>query len=123
MADKVSLEKHHTAAELQEINRKLDFLMNEVSEIRRDLKDLQTENADDLYQLNSKFYKFCNELQGQFFEFQSKIYSGSKDVSKQLQDLQAQNAYSRFMSKSFSISSALLFGGLAWLLSLIIILD
>ena len=119
----VDLEKHHANTDIQEINRKLDFLINEVNEIRRDIKDLQTENADDLYQLNSKFYKFFNDLQGQLFEFQSKIYSGSKNVAKQIQDLQSQNAYSHFMNKSFSLTSAIIFGGLAWLLSLILILD
>lgn len=122
MADKVSLVKDYSHSELQEINKKLDFLISEITDIRREMKDLKTQNSDDLYQLSSRFYKLCSDLQSQFFDFQTKLYNGNKNVSKQLQDLQNQAAYSRFSNKSFSFST-MMFCGIMWLIFMILIFD
>ena len=122
MADKVSLVKDYSHSELQEINKKLDFLISEITDIRREMKDLKTQNSDDLYQLSSRFYKLCSDLQSQSFDFQTKLYNGNKNVSKQLQDLQTQAAYSRFANKSFSFST-MMFCGIMWLIFMILIFD
>ena len=122
MADKVSLEKNINPTEIQNINRKLDFLIDEVQNIRREMQDLETQNSDKLYQLDSRFYKLCSDLQHQIYEFQNKFYSGTKNVTQELKELQSQTGYSHFL-KNISLTSAVMMGGLAWLLSMILILD
>jgi len=122
MADKVSLEKNINPTEIRDINRKLDFLIDEVQNIRREMQDLQTKNADRLYQLDTRFYKLCGDLQHQIYEFQNKFYSGTKNVSQELKELQSQTGYSHFL-KNLSLTSALMAGGLAWLISMILILE
>lgn len=122
MADKVSLEKNINPTEIRDINRKLDFLIDEVQNIRREMQDLQTKNADKLYQLDTRFYKLCGDLQHQIYEFQNKFYSGTKNVSQELKELQSQTGYSHFL-KNLSLTSALMVGGLAWLISMILILE
>ena len=71
MSDKVSFEKICAPSEL-------DFLIGEVKNIRHNMKELQAPNT------GSNFYKFCNDLQSQIYKFQSKFYSGSKNVSNEL---------------------------------------
>lgn len=122
MADKVSLEKNINPTEIRDINRKLDFLIDEVQNIRREMQDLQTKNADRLYQLDTRFYKLCGDLQHQIYEFQNKFYSGTKNVSQELKELQSQTGYSHFL-KNLSLTSALMAGGLAWLISMILIFE
>ena len=71
MSDKVSLEKICAPSEL-------DFPIGEVKNICRDMKELQAPNP------GSIFYKFCSDLQSQIYKFQSEFYSGSKNVSNEL---------------------------------------
>lgn len=123
MADKVSLEKNCDSVKMQEINQKLDFLIDEVKSIRRDMKELQSQNTDKLYQLDSRFYKLCSDLQSQIYKFQSDFYSGTKDVSKELKELQEQTTYSRFIDKVLPLTPAIMIGGMVWLFLIAIILD
>lgn len=123
MADKVSLEKNCDSVKMQEINQKLDFLIDEVKSIRRDMKELQSQNTDKLYQLDSRFYKLCSDLQSQIYKFQSDFYSGTKDVSKELKELQEQTTYSRFIDKILPLTPAIMIGGMVWLFLIAIILD
>ena len=123
MADKVSLEKNCDSVKMQEINQKLDFLIDEVRSIRHDMKELQSQNTDQLYQLDSRFYKLCSDLQSQIYKFQSDFYSGTKDVSKELKELQEQTTYSRFIDKVLPLTPAIMIGGIVWLFLIAIILD
>lgn len=123
MADKVSLEKNCTPSEIKEINRKLDFLIEEVKDIRRDMKEMQSQNTDKLYRLDSRFYKLCSDLQSQIYNFQSEFYSGTKNVSKGLKELQEQSTYSRFIDKIVPLTPAVLIGGIVWLFLIAVILD
>ncbi len=123
MEDKVSLEKNCTTTEIKEINLKLDFLIDEVKSIRHDMKELQSHNTDKLYQLDSRFYKVCSDLQSQLYKFQSEFYSGTKDVSKELKELQEQTTYSRFIDKIVPLTPAIMIGGMVWLMLIAILLD
>ena len=122
MSDKVSLEKNCASTEIQEINQKLDFLIDEVKNIRRDMNELQSQNTDKLYQLDSNFYKLCSELQSQIYKFQSEFYSGNQNVSRELKELQEQTAYSRFMNKVLPLTPVF-FVGMLWLLIIATIID
>ena len=123
MSEKISLEKNCNSAEIQEINQKLDFLIDEVKNIRRDMKELQSQNTDKLYQLDSRFYKLCSDLQSQIYKFQSEFYSGNQNVSKELKELQEQTTYSRFMDKVLPLTPAFLIVGMVWLFLIVLILD
>ena len=123
MSDKVSLEKNCASSEIQEMNRKLDFLIDEVKNIRRDMNELQSQNTDKLYKLDSNFYKLCSDLQSQIYKFQSEFYSGSKNVSKELKELQEQTTYSRFLDKVLPWTPAIFIGGTFWLILIATILD
>ena len=123
MSDKISLEKNCNSTEIQEINQKLDFLIDEVKNIRRDMKELQSQNTDKLYQLDSRFYKLCSDLQSQIYKFQSEFYSGNQNVSKELKELQEQTTYSRFMDKVLPLTPAFLIVGMVWLFLIVLILD
>lgn len=123
MSDKISLEKNCNSAEIQEINQKLDFLIGEVKSIRRDMKELQSQNTDKLYQLDSRFYQLCSDLQSQIYKFQSEFYSGNQNISRELKELQEQTTYSRFMDKVLPLTPAFLIGGMVWLFLITIILD
>lgn len=123
MSDKVSLEKNCASTEIQEINQKLDFLIDEVKNIRRDMKELQSQNTDKLYQLDSNFYKLCSDLQSQIYKFQSEFYSGNQNVSRELKELQEQTTYSRFIDKVLPLVPTFLIGGALWLFLIAIIFD
>lgn len=123
MSDKISLEKNCNSAEIQEINQKLDFLIGEVKSIRHDMKELQSQNTDKLYQLDSRFYQLCSDLQSQIYKFQSEFYSGNQNISRELKELQEQTTYSRFMDKVLPLTPAFLIGGMVWLFLIAIILD
>ena len=87
------------------------------------MKELQSQNTDKLYQLDSRFYKLCSDLQSQIYKFQSEFYSGNQNVSKELKELQEQTTYSRFMDKVLPLTPAFLIVGMVWLFLIVLILD
>ena len=123
MADKVSLEKNYNSKEIQDINRKLDFLIDEVQNIRRDMQDLQSQNSDKLYRLDSRFYKLCGDLQQQIYEFQNKFYRGNKNITEELKELQTRTTYSRLMEKIITWSPAIIGMGFWFIVMMLLLLD
>ena len=123
MADKVSLKKNNAPSEIQDINRKLDFMIDEVQNLRRDMQDLQSQNSDKLYQLDSRFYKLCGDLQQQIYEFQNKFYSGNRNVTEELKELQNRTSYSLMIEKLMAWFPAFIGLGFWFIIMLIILLD
>ena len=132
MADKkISLDKKtDSSAKIQEVNQKLDFLIGEIQTLQREvnslksnMSDLQEKNREQLYRLDSQFYKLCSDLQSQIYKFQSAFYEGSRDVKDELKELQDRTTYSRFLDKILPWTPAILIGGAAWMLILRMILD
>lgn len=133
MADKkVSLDKkaNKSDAQIQEVNQKLDFLIGEIKTLQREVDslksnmgELQEKNREQLYRLDSQFYKLCSDLQSQIYKFQSAFYEGSRDVKDELKELQEHTSYSRFIDKILPWTPAILIGGAAWMLILRMILD
>lgn len=123
MADKVSLEKYANTSDIQEINHKLDFLIDEVKNIRRDMEDLQSQNTDKLYQMDSRFYKLCSDLQHQIYDFQNKFYSGNKNITEEIRELQTRTTYSKFTEKILTWFPAFVGMGLWFVIMMIMIFD
>ncbi len=117
MSKKVSLDKNSEA----QINEKLDFIIGEIQNLQRDINalksnvaDLQEKNQDQLYRLDSRFYRLCGDLQNQLYKFQSEFYSGSRNIKEELRDLQEKTGYSRFMDKVLPWSPLIIAGGTLW---------
>ena len=123
MADKVSLEKHANISDIQDINRKLDFLIDEVKNIHRDIEDLQSQNTDKLYQLDLRFYKLFSDLQHQIYDFQSKFFKGNRNISEEIRELQTHTTYSKFIEKILIWSPAFIGMSIWFIIMLVIILD
>lgn len=123
MADKISLEKHATTSDVQEINNKLDFLIDEVKNIRRDMENLQSQNSEKLYQLDSRFYKLCGDLQHQIYEFQNKFYSGNKNITEEIRELQTKTTHSKVMERLITWFPAFVGMGLWFIIMLVILFD
>ena len=123
MADKVSLKKPKevSAEQIQAINEKLDFLIDEVQDIRRNMLDLQTANKEQLYKVDSQLYSVCSDLKSQIYKFQSEFYDGNQNVKEELRELQKKTSYSRFMDKMLPWSPAILIGGGIWAMVLLAI--
>lgn len=128
---KISLDKKtDSSAQIQEVNQKLDFLIDEIQTLQREVNslksnmgELQEKNREQLYRLDSQFYKLCSDLQSQIYKFQSAFYEGSRDVKDELKELQERTSYSRFLDKILPWTPAILIGGAAWVMILRIILD
>lgn len=117
MAKKVSLDKNSEA----QINEKLDFIIGEIKNMQRDINslksnvaELQEKNQDQLYRLDSRFYRLCGDLQNQLYKFQTEFYSGSRDVKDELKELQEKTTYSRFLDKILPWSPLIIAGGTIW---------
>lgn len=132
MADKkISLNKNADSnAQIREVNQKLDFLIGEIQTLQREVNslksnmdDLQEKNREQLYRLDSQFYKLCSDLQNQIYKFQSAFYEGSRDVKDELKELQDKTRYSRFVEKILPWTPAILIGGAAWMLILRLIFE
>lgn len=132
MPDKVSLEKKigNSDAQISEVSQKLDFLISEIQTLQREvdslksnMSDLQEKNREQLYRLDSQFYKLCSDLQNQIYKFQSAFYEGSRDVKDELKELQDKTRYSRFVEKILPWTPAILIGGAAWMLILRLIFE
>ncbi len=123
MAGKVSLKKTQevSAEQIQALNEKLDFLIDEVQDLRRNMRDLQTANKEQLYKVDSQLYSVCSDLKSQIYKFQSEFYDGSHHVKEELKELQKQTSYSRFMDKMLPWSPAILIGGGIWAMVLLAI--
>ncbi len=123
MAGKVSLKKTQevSAEQIQALNAKLDFLIDEVQDLRRNMRDLQTANKEQLYKVDSQLYSVCSDLKSQIYKFQSEFYDGSHHVKEELKELQKQTSYSRFMDKMLPWSPAILIGGGIWAMVLLAI--
>lgn len=128
---KISLDKKaESSAQIQEVSQKLDFLIGEIQTLQREvnslksnMSELQEKNREQLYRLDSQFYKLCSDLQSQIYKFQSAFYEGSRDVKDELKELQERTSYSRFLDKILPWTPAILIGGAAWVMILRIILD
>lgn len=128
---KISLDKKaESSAQIQEVSQKLDFLIGEIQTLQREvnslksnMSELQEKNREQLYRLDSQFYKLCSDLQNQIYKFQSAFYEGSRDVKDELKELQERTSYSRFLDKILPWTPAILIGGAAWVMILRIILD
>ncbi|MBO4401612.1 MAG: hypothetical protein J5809_07180 [Selenomonadaceae bacterium] len=132
MADrKISLDKKADSnVQIKEVSQKLDFLISEIQTLRHEvdslksnMSDLQEKNREQLYRLDSQFYKLCSDLQNQIYKFQSAFYEGSRDVKDELKELQDKTRYSRFVEKILPWTPAILIGGAAWMLILRLIFE
>ena len=106
-----------------DINRKLDFLIDEVKNIHRDIEDLQSQNTDKLYQLDLRFYKLFSDLQHQIYDFQSKFFKGNRNISEEIRELQTHTTYSKFIEKILIWSPAFIGMSIWFIIMLVIILD
>lgn len=128
---KISLDKKaESSVQIHEVSQKLDFLISEIQTLQREvnslksnMSELQEKNREQLYRLDSQFYKLCSDLQSQIYKFQSAFYEGSRDVKDELKELQERTSYSRFLDKILPWTPAILIGGAAWVMILRIILD
>lgn len=128
---KISLDKKaESSVQIHEVSQKLDFLIGEIQTLQREvnslksnMSELQEKNREQLYRLDSQFYKLCSDLQSQIYKFQSAFYEGSRDVKDELKELQEHTSYSRFLDKILPWTPAILIGGAAWVMILRIILD
>lgn len=128
---KISLDKKADSnVQIKEVSQKLDFLISEIQTLRHEvdslksnMSDLQEKNREQLYRLDSQFYKLCSDLQNQIYKFQSAFYEGSRDVKDELKELQDKTRYSRFVEKILPWTPAILIGGAAWMLILRLIFE
>lgn len=127
MAEKVSLEKN---SDIQEINKKLDFLIGEITQLKSDVKNLKSKNEEQLYKLDSRIYGICSEVISSLYKMQSSIYNyssdmrdGNRKITEEVKELQSKTTYSKFMER-FALWSPIIFIGLiTWFVILFIILD
>ena len=126
MAEKVSLEKN--SDDIREINKKLDFLINEVAALKSEVNDLKSDNEDKIYKLDSKIYGVCSEVISNLYKLQSTIYNYSSDsrdntrkITEEVKELQKQTTYSRFLEKLWILSPAFMIIAVTWFIVLIIL--
>ena len=126
MAEKVSLEKN--SDDIREINKKLDFLINEVVALKSEVNDLKSDNEDKIYKLDSKIYGVCSEVISNLYKLQSTIYNYSSDsrdntrkITEEVKELQNQTVYSKFVEKLLILSPAFMIIAMTWFILLIIL--
>ena len=124
MPEKISLEKK-SDADVQEINKKLDLLIKEVSQLKCDINRLQSQSDNDLYKFDSKFRDLCYDLKEQIYKTKTVVYDcssklsdGNYKVEQEMKELQKQTTYSRFLDKLLPLSPLILAGGTVWLIFL-----
>lgn len=129
MTEKVSLEKN---SDIREINKKLDYLIGEVTQLKSEMNNLKSSNEEKIYKLDSRLYGVCSEVITNLYKLQSTIYNYSSDcregirelkskfhdegysVGKKLDDLQDKTIYSRFIEKLLVFSPLIAGGGVLW---------
>ncbi len=127
MAEKISLEKN---SELQEINKKLDFLIGEVTQLKSEMNLMKSKNEEQIYKLDSRIYGVCSEMITNLYKLQSTIYNyssdcrdGNRKITEEVKELQTRTTYSKFMER-FALWSPIVFIGLiTWFIVLFIILS
>ena len=119
MSEKISLDKNHS--EIQEINKKLDFLIGEVANIKGEMSRLQSKNEEQIYKLDSRIYHVCSDLKEHIYKLQSAVYDSSSKLSdshyrvqKEIEELQNQTTYSKFIDRFLPWSPLIAGGGVVW---------
>lgn len=127
MAEKVSLEKN---SDIQEINKKLDFLIGEVTQLKSEMNMMKSKNEEQIYKLDSRIYGVCSDLKDHIYKLKSTIYDSSSKLSdshyrvqKEIEELQNQTTYSKFIDKVLPWSPLILTGGVIWAMVLHAILS
>ena len=122
MSEKVNLEKNSNA-DIKEINRKLDLLINEVSQLKNDMNRLQSQSDSNLYKFDSQFRILCSDLKEHIYKLKTTVYDcssklsdGNYNLTKELKELQNQTTYSKFIDKLLPLSPVILAGGTFWLI-------
>lgn len=127
MAENVSLEKSSNVsnAQMNEINEKLNFLISEVVQLKKDMNHLQSKNDNEFYRFDSQFRSLCSDLKDHIYKLKSTVYDGNLKLSernyeltKEIQELQRQTSYSKFVDKLLPLSPIVLAGGTVWLIFL-----
>lgn len=129
MSKKVSLDKNSNT-EIQEINKKLDFLISEVAQIKSEMNRLQSNNEDRLYKLDSRIHGVCGEVINNLYKLQSSIYNyssdfrdGNRKISDEVKELQKQTTNSQLVEKFFAYSPLIIIGVTIWFVILILVLN
>lgn len=136
MAEKISLKKNKDDpdAQIQAVNEKLDFLINEIREIKIEMNRLQASNDDKMYKLDSRIYSVCSSLKEQVYKLESKVYEGNSDLRNSIyhldtrvyqnagdlkegiKNLQNKTTYSRFLDNILPWSPLIIAGGTIWVM-------
>ena len=111
--------------QMKEMNEKLDFLISEVVQLKKDMNCLQSKNDTEFYKYDSQFRMLCSDLKEHIYKLKSTVYDGNSELSKknyeltkEIQELQEQTTYSRFLDKLLPLSPLILAGGTVWLIFL-----
>lgn len=143
MSEKISLKKNDADSnvDIQEINKKLDLLINEVATIKKEMNLLQSKNEAQSLNLDSRLHNVCGDLKEHIYKLQSTIYEFNSDwrdgiyklsskitdsnykVEREVRELQNQTTSSNFLNKFLPWSPVIIFGGTIWLLILLAILE
>ncbi len=129
MPDKVSLDKNNGSSDvqLQTVNEKLDQILGEIAEIRREVNRLKSADEENLYQLDVKIRNVARNLTDEIYKIDRRMYSNHDELSRNFRKIDKRiddnSALSVFIDKVLPWTPAILIGGAAWLLIIGAILD
>ena len=125
MAEKVSLKKND--AQIQEVNEKLDQILGEIAEIRREVNRLKSADEENLYQLDVKIRNVARNLTDEIYKIDRRMYNNHDELSRNFRKIDKRiddnSALAVFIDKVLPWTPAILIGGAAWLLIIGAILD